>query len=299
MEQTVTGRRLRRIECGTSSGDVVIVGRSVYNEPALDPATERSRRIWNGGAYDRIAAGFRHDAEAFVERRALKPGQVVLDAACGSGNVTIPAARTGATVVGLDLATSLLEIAAQWSNEAGVSVTLDEGNVEELPYEDGQFDVVLSMFGLMFAARPERVVAELARVTRRGGQVVLANWTRAGFVGQMLAMHAAMVPPAPGAQSPLLWGDEAVLRDRFDERTWKVETVPRTITFRYPFTPAGTAELFRSSYGPSVRVFDALDEDGRAALIAQLAAHWKEHHRGGGDATRVDAEYLEVIATRR
>src|SRR5688572_12332366 len=175
--------------------------------PHADALTERSRRIWGAGDYDRIAAGFRHEAEAFVGRLALRPGLAVLDAACGSGNLAIPAARTGATVTGFDLVPALLADAARWARRERLAVAFEEGNVEALPYADGQFDVVLSMFGVMFAARPDRVAAELARVTRPGCRVALANWTRAGFTGQMLAMHAAAAPPPAGVPSPLLWGD--------------------------------------------------------------------------------------------
>jgi SAM-dependent methyltransferase len=266
---------------------------------AGDPLTQRSLRVWGAGDYDRISAGFRDGAEAFVGRRALRPGQRVLDVACGSGNLTIPAARTGASVVGLDLVPALLEAAARWAAQEGVTVTLDEGNAEALPYADGSFDVVMSMFGVMFAARPERVVAELARVTRPGGQVALANWTRGGLTGRMLAMHAALVPPPAGVPSPLLWADEDALRERFDARTWRLTTMRRTLTFRYPQTTAGTAELFRAAYGPTVRTFGAPDEDRRATFAADLAAHWSQHGRTAGAPTEVEAEYCEVIAVRR
>ena len=267
--------------------------------PQRDALTQRAHRIWSAGDYDRVAAGFRHEAAAFVQRRELRSSQVVLDAACGSGNLTIPAARTGAAVTGLDIVPSLLAAAGAWAEREELTIALDEGSVEELPYADAQFDVVLSMFGIMFAARPERVVAELARVTRPGGQVALANWTRTGFTGRMLAMHAALVPPPAGVPSPLLWGDLDAVRERFDDRTWRLSTTVRTLTFRYPHTPAGTSELFRATYGPTVRAFEALDEDHRASLAADLAAHWSKHQRGTGSTTEVDAEYLEVVAVKR
>jgi len=289
----------RELDCGTPTGDVVARPATVLR--AVTPAdalTERSLRVWSAGDYDRISAGFREEAEAFVARRKLGRGLNVLDAACGSGNLTIPAARTGARVTGLDLVPELLAEAAGWARLEHVPVDVREGNVEEMPFEDARFDVVLSMFGLMFAARPERVMAELARVTRPGGQVALANWTRAGFVGRMLAMHVERVPPPPGVPSPLLWGDEETIRRRFDANLWHVTATARTLTFRYPYTPAGTAELFRSSYGPTVRTFEAVDEDVRASLAADLAAHWTKHQRPSAETTEVDAEYLEVVATR-
>ena len=287
------------LDCGTPTGDVVahpaIVCRAT---PDPDALAERARRVWSAGDYDRIAAGFRHEAEAFVRRRRLAPGLKVLDAACGSGNLAIPAARTGACVTGVDLVPPLLEVAARRARRERVAIRLQEGNVEDLPFDDGEFDVVLSMFGVMFAPRPARVVEELARVTRPGGVVALANWTRGGFVGRMLAMHVAAVPPPPGTPSPLLWGDEATVRERFDESIWEVGTSVRTLTFRYPHTPAGTAELFRAAYGPTVRTFEALDEDRRASLAGDLTGHWARNHRSSAPATEVDAEYLEVVATR-
>jgi ubiquinone/menaquinone biosynthesis C-methylase UbiE len=142
---------------------------------SIDLLTERSRYIWSAGNYDRIANGFRLEALEFVNRLGLTPDLNVLDAACGSGNLTIPAARTGARVTGFDLVSSLLDDAAMMAARERLIMRLDEGTVEELPYEDGEFDVVMSMFGVMFAARADRVMRELKRVTRPDGRVALAN----------------------------------------------------------------------------------------------------------------------------
>lgn len=295
-DATATEWRIR--DRGISNGDAHAHGTAqLHVEP--DPMTERTRRVWSAGAYDRISAGFRLEAEAFVERLALAPHTRVLDAACGSGNLTIPAARTGARVTGFDLVPELLDAAASWAAREALMVDLDHGTVETLPYADGQFDVVMSMFGVMFAARPERVVTELTRVTRPGGRVALANWTREGFIGRLLATHVAYVPPPAGVPSTLLWGDESVMRERFHERDWLVTSKRRVLTFRYSHTPAGTAELFRGSYGPTVRTFEALDEDRRASFAAELRDLWERHQRPGADTTEVDAEYLEIIAIRR
>lgn len=272
----------------------------ISNDLLGDPAIDRARRIWGAGDYDRISAGFREEAEAFVARRGLKRGMRVLDAACGSGNLTVPAARTGASVTGIDLVSQLLTATLKWAGRERLDVTLDEGTVERLPYGDAEFDVVLSMFGLMFAARPDAVMRELVRVTKPGGTVALANWTRGGFIGRMFALHTGMVPPPSGVPSPLLWGDEAVLHERFEDRDWTRVTVERrTLTFRYALTPAGTAELFRSSYGPTVRTYEALDEDRRAAFGAAMAEHWIRGNRAQGQVTVADAEYVEVVAVRR
>lgn len=267
--------------------------------PLADALTERSRAIWSAGSYDRIAAGFRRDAATFVDRLGLTPDLNVLDAACGSGNVTIPAARTGARVTGLDLVPGLLNAASSWAARESVIVRLDEGSVEEMPYMTAEFDVVLSMFGVMFATRADQAVSELARVTRPGGRVVLANWTPTGFVGQMLWKHIAYSPPPLGVSSPLLWGDEAIVHERFTEREWDVTTTTRTLTFRYPYPPAGAADLFRHAYGPTVRVFATLDKPAQARFEAELVDHWAIHQRPGVENTEVDAEYLEVVAVRK
>jgi ubiquinone/menaquinone biosynthesis C-methylase UbiE len=288
-----------RLDCGDAVGDVDVRPILSHSAPASDPATERSQRIWSAGDYDRISAGFRQEAEEFVERLALTPAQDVLDSACGTGNLAIPAARSGANVTGFDLVPALLEATARWAAREELTIQLDQGTVEALPYDDASFDVVLSMFGLMFAARPDRVAAELARVTRRGGRVALANWTRSGFIGQMLAMHVAFVTPPEGSVSPLLWGDEAVVRERLHDSQWVVTTTPRTLTFHYPYTPAGTAELFQTCYGPTIRTLEALDKQRARLLMADLVHHWERNQRPGAQGTEVEAQYLEVVAVRR
>lgn len=263
-----------------------------------DPLTERARGVWSAGDYDRISTGFRGEAEDFVGRLKLTEDHNVLDAACGSGNLTIPAARTGARVTGVDLVGSLLEHADSWATRENLRIPFDQGTVEDLPYEDGEFDVVMSMFGVMFAPRPGRTVSELTRVTRSGGRVALANWTRDGFIGQMLALHVKYVASPLGVPSPLLWGDEEMIRARFDEHHWRVSTKLRTLTFRYPYTPGGTAKLFRTAYGPTLRTLESLSTERRGRLAADLLDLWTDNNRRGAIGTQVDSEYLEVIAER-
>jgi SAM-dependent methyltransferase len=294
----------RHAPCGAVTGDVTTIAVPVhrpgeYTRPAAEPAADRVYRLWAAGEDDRIAAGFRHGAEAFVGRLQLGPGLRVLDAACGSGNATIPSARTGAEVTGLDLVGAALQAASIRAAREGLPVTLDQGSVERLPYPEGAFDVVLSMFGVMFAARPDRVLAELARVTRPGGRVALASWTPGGFMGQLLAIHAGVVPPPLDLPDPLRWGDPAVVREWFDDGPWEVTTEVRTLTVRYPHSPGGTAELFRAAYGPTVHAFEPLDEDRRAELAADLTDHWTRHRHATAAGTEVEAEFLELLAVRR
>jgi ubiquinone/menaquinone biosynthesis C-methylase UbiE len=283
---------------GIRTGDVVTTGpfgdrRAV----ASDPLSLRSRLTWTSGDFARIATGFADGAAAFVDRLSLSRGERTLDVACGTGNLTLPAARAGAVVTGLDIAPNLLERARISAIQSGVTIQFDEGDAECLPYASGSFATVVSMFGVMFAPRPERALSELFRVTRGGGRIALANWTPAGFIGEMLRAHAALVPPPDGVPSVLHWGDSEIMSERlasYGSRIRSVSMTPRTIALEYPLSPGGVVELFRDAYGPSVRAFAGLDEDGRAKLYSDLKRLWKQHNSATQFFTQVHAEYLDV-----
>ena len=151
----------------------------------------------------------------------------------------------------------------------------------------------------MFAAHPDRVLAEVTRVTRPGGRFAVSSWTRSGFMGELFGIEAALVPGSLETPDPLRWGEAGVVEDWFDDREWRVTAAPQTAILRYPHTPSGTAELFRAAHGPTVWAFESLDEDRRALLAADLAAHFARHRRTSAAGTEVEAEYLEVVAVRR
>ena len=157
-----------------------------------DPATERIRATWTAGDFGRIAVGYAPGAAEFIARLDLAHGERVLDVACGTGNLALPAARAGANTTGIDIAPNLIAQAIESAAAEGISARFDVGDAEELPYADGSFDTVVSMFGAMFAARPTRAAAELLRVTRSGGRIAMANWTPTGFIGQMLRIIVAL-----------------------------------------------------------------------------------------------------------
>jgi SAM-dependent methyltransferase len=289
--------------CGTSNGAVSTValdlGRTGAHRAAMVTATERVRRLWSAGDEARIEAGYREGAEAFASRATLGPGVAVLDAACGSGNVAIAAARTGATVTAVDIVASSVEATAARAIREALTVSAQQADVERLPHADARFDVVLSLFGVMFAARPDRVLAELARVTRPGGIVRVGSWSLTGFMGDFYSMHDALVGSPLDAPDPLGWGDAATASEWFDETAWEVTAEERSISMRYPHTPAGTAELFRAAHGPTVHAFASLDVDDRAEFALQVLSHWRRSHRSTSRGTAVSAEYLEVVAVRR
>ncbi|MGH9903196.1 MAG: class I SAM-dependent methyltransferase [Pyrinomonadaceae bacterium] len=263
----------------------------------MEALKSRLKATWMAGDFDKIAQVIEPGAAEFIERLGLAPGTRVLDVACGSGNLSLPAARAGAVVTGLDIAPNLIETARKRARASGLKIKFDEGDAEQLPYQDASFDTVVTMFGAMFAPRPETTARELLRVCRPGGRVAMANWTPAGFIGRMFKTTAAHVPP-PGIPSPLLWGDEAIVRERLRSGVADLQTARRMISFRLPIRPEQTVDYFRAWYGPTLRAFAALDEDGRAALGRDLTRLWSEHNRATDGTTHVEAEYLEVVATR-
>jgi SAM-dependent methyltransferase len=267
-------------------------------QPEMESLKTRLKSMWMAGDFGQVAKVIEGGGVEFIERLQLKPGEKVLDVACGTGNLAIPAARTGAIVTGADIATNLLEQARTRAAAEGLNIQFDEGDAENLPYGDGAFDVVVTMFGAMFAPRPELVSSELVRVARSGGRIAMANWTPAGFIGQMFKVTGQHVPPPPTMPSPIKWGDEETVRERLREGIASLSLTPRMCVFDYPFSPAEVVEFFRLYYGPTQRAFAALDENGQAALRKDLENLWAEHNQASDGATRVEGEYLEVVATR-
>jgi SAM-dependent methyltransferase len=257
----------------------------------------RLKTTWMSGDYDLFSRFLEKDAERFFRRLGVKTGARLLDVGCGAGQLALIAARAGAQVTGCDIATNWLEKARARAADEGLNITFEEGDAESLPYEDAQFDAVISLIGAMFAPRPDLVAAELTRVCRPGGLIAMANWTPDGFVGQMFKTISRYIAPS-GMPAPALWGDEATVRGRLQEGITNVKCAPRIYRFDYPFTPNAVVEFFRINYGPMSRAFASLDASGQEKLRNDLVLLWSAHNKAVGDATEVDAEYLEVIAAR-
>lgn len=257
----------------------------------------RLKDIWMAGDYDRFSRYMEHDAAAFYERLNVPPGCCLLDVGCGSGQLALLAARDGVNVTGVDIATNLVERARARAQAAGLTARFEEADAEDLPFEDGSFDFVTSLIGAMFAPRPEMVAKELLRVCSPGGTIAMANWTPQGFVGEMFRTIAKFIAPS-GMPSPVLWGEEATVRDRLGRGVSSLNFTRRFYSFNYPFPPAEVVDFFRSYYGPTNRAFASLDQEGQKKLHSELTRLWTSHNRGGDEFTAVKAEYLEVIATR-
>jgi SAM-dependent methyltransferase len=260
----------------------------------LQALKARMKAVWSAGDFGKMAPFVAAEAEQFVARLNLQPGMQLLDVACGTGNTSIPAARAGALVTGIDIAPNLLAAAAAWARREGLAVEFDEGDAEDLPYAGGRFDAVISMFGAMFAPRSEKVVAEFARVCRPGGLIAMANWTPHSFVGKSFQVNSRFVPPPPGIPAPVLWGEEAVARERFASVTGKFEAQRRELVLDYPFGPAELVEFLRVNLGPVQATYARLDEEGKKQLSAELEQLHSEHNQGDANRTIVTSEYLEV-----
>jgi SAM-dependent methyltransferase len=264
----------------------------------MEALKAKLKTTWTSGDFGQIAKSYQSGAAEFISRLDIKPGERVLDVACGTGNLTIPAAQNGANVIGVDIAPNLLEQGRKWAKMEGLTIRFDENDAEALPYDDASFDTVITMFGAMFTPQPDVVAAELARTCRPGGRIAMANWTPGGFIGQMFKIVGQHVPPAPGMPSPLLWGDEATVRERFNGSVSNLQLTRRSITFNFPFSASEVVESFRRYYGPTYKAFGALDETGQTALYQALAQLWSAHNQSRNGITQVESEYLEVVAIR-
>lgn len=266
--------------------------------PDGDAVRARVRATWTAGDFDRIAVGFEEGAAEFVGRLRLKANERVLDVACGTGNLTLPAARLGARVTGIDIAPIAIAHLAQRADVAGLTIDAREGDAEALPFADGTFDTVMTMFGAMFAGHPDQAAGEMLRVTRSGGRIAMANWTPDGFVGEMLKITVGYLPPPPGVPSTLLWGVPEIVQERLGGGIRKLQLKRRAMVLAYPINPEETVNLFRTWYGPTVRAFAALDDAGQRGLFGDMVKLWTDHNTAGPDATRIESEFLEVVATR-
>lgn len=268
--------------------------------PTMQQIKAAMRATWNAGDFGVIAKANTKSADAFVARLALPTGTNVLDVACGTGNVAIPLARMGCRVTGVDIAANLLVQARDRALIEGLSIDFDEGDAEQLPYSDASFDAVVTMFGAMFAPRPEHVVREFARVLKPGGLLAMANWTPASFTARMFHVGSKHAPPPAGIAPPVLWGDEAIVRERLSANFTNIATELVPIDFDMEVNPAGAVDFFRRYFGPMQVAFSRLDSVGQTAFAADLEALWSSANVSPDPENRtlVRNEYLQVTATR-
>jgi len=277
--------------------------------PARQPQTANpNKALWEKGDFTRIAQSMRESGDALVQAIGIAPGSRVLDLGCGDGTTVLPAARRGAEVLGVDIASNLVRAGRRRAEAEGLeNIRFEEGDACELDaLEDASFDLSVSIFGAMFAPRPFDVARELVRVTRAGGRIVMGNWipNDPTLVAQILKISAAFTPPPPaGFVSPMTWGIEENVLERFAAAgipATRVAFARDTFTFRYPGTPAAFVDEFRNYYGPTMNAFEAAAKNGKDAELydALVELFTRENRSGRADSTSIPANFLRVTVSR-
>jgi SAM-dependent methyltransferase len=263
-----------------------------------------NRVLWEKGDYTRIAATMRGSGEALVKTLGIKKGLKVLDLGCGDGTTTaLPAAKLGADVLGVDIARNLVAAGNRHVQSAGIkNVQFQEGDAADLAeLRDQSFDIVVSIFGAMFAAKPFDVAKEMVRVTRPGGRIVMGNWipNDPNLIAQVFRIRAAYSPPPEGFISPMTWGIEANVLERFASAGIPQENVAffrDTYNFSFPGPPARLVDEFRRYHGDTMNAFEAAHKNGRADdLRKELEALFESQNANPGqDATLIPTAFLRV-----
>lgn len=264
---------------------------------ALEAVKAKQQATWASGDYAVVGTSLQMIGERLCEAVDLSAGWKVLDVAAGNGNAALAAARRGCDVVATDYVEALLERARLRADADGLPLVTRVADAEDLPFGDASFDAALSTVGVMFTPNPQRAAGELVRVVRRDGRIGLANWTPEGFVGQMFKIIGHHVPPPAGVPSPLQWGTDDYLDDLLGTEC-RLDVARRTFAFRYR-SAVDFFETLKEFYGPLVKAWSALDEEGRSSLRDELIRLADDHNRNEQGALTVDAEYLQVVATRR
>lgn len=259
----------------------------------------KHRTLWALGDYPTVATQVIPTlGPVLVDACAIGAGDRVLDVAAGSGNVAIPAALAGATVVASDLTPELLEAGESAARRRGVDIRWEIGDAEALPYPDDEFDVVVSCVGVMFAPHHAAAAAELIRVCRPGGRIGLVSWTPQGFIGQMFTTLKPYVPPPPpGVQPPPLWGNEDHVLGLLGDRAVGIRAERRSVTVDRFATPEEFRDFFKANYGPTIAAYQGLaDQPDRTAALDRDMVELARHHDIGSSKTVMNWEYLLLTA---
>jgi SAM-dependent methyltransferase len=262
-------------------------------------AQQRARATWSAGDFDAIAERILSVGTDLVDRMQVREGERVLDVACGTGNATIPAAKLGADTVGLDITPELFEDARRHAAESGVEIDWVEGDAEDLPFEDGSFDVVLSTFGNMFAPDHRAAAREIARVVKPGGRFGLACWRPDGTIGRMFATVGKFAPPPPdGFQPPPLWGVRDHVTEVFEGTGVELDFVDRIVEWHFDSVDEVMGE-FPEKFGPMVMLRRAIEPEGKwPAFLDELRGYYEDISRSEDGGIAYEGEYLITMGTK-
>jgi SAM-dependent methyltransferase len=268
--------------------------RPATGQPDLKALKARQHAAWSAGDYAVVGTTLQIVGEQLCESLDLRSGQKVLDVAAGNGNASLAAARRWCDVVSTDYVPALLGRARERAAAERLDIEFREADAEALAFADGSFDAVLSTFGVMFVADPERAAAELLRVCRHGGKIGLANWTPEGFIGQLFKTIGKHLPPPPGAKSPALWGTPARITELFASPGTSIQTTSRHFVFRYR-SAEHWLEVFRTYYGPVLKAFAALGPAAQEALERVQRLGGSRHGRAERVSRDRDHEALTKV----
>lgn len=267
-----------------------------------------NKALWEKGDFTKIAAAMRDSGEELVESLGVQGGMDVLDLGCGDGTTALPAAQRGANVLGVDIAENLVAAGNARAAAAGLdNLRFQEGDASNLrDLADESFDLVVSMFGAMFAPRPFDVAREMVRVARSGGRIVMGSWIPGDptLIAQVLKISSAYTPPPPeGFVSPVTWGVEDNVRERFGAAGVPAENIAcerATYVFRYPGPPSELLQTFKRYYGPTMNAFEAAAKEGKAEqLETELTQLFEQHNRADADRTEIPATYLKAVIAKK
>jgi ubiquinone/menaquinone biosynthesis C-methylase UbiE len=265
--------------------------------PDYESIKRRQQATWATGDFGRIGVQLQIVGESLCEAVDLRSTDRVLDVAAGNGNASLAAARRYADVTSTDYVPDLLEQGLRRAGAEGLTMRTRIADAENLPFSDGEFDVVLSTYGVMFAPNQARAAAEMLRVVKPGGRIGLANWTPDGLIGELFRLIGRFVPPPAGLSSPSAWGTETRLVELFGPAAADIRTQRKPYVFRYR-SAEHWIDVFRTYYGPVNKAFAALEPAKQQELHDAIAALLERFNRGGNASLTAPADYLEVVITK-
>lgn len=269
------------------------------SSPDITAIKQKMADTWANGDFGVIAHTLMPAAEDFVNSLEIKPGEKVLDVACGSGNLAVLAAQKNADVKGIDIVDDLIRQSIERAEGNNLNIKFIVGDAEDMPYPDNEFDYVITMFGAMFCPRPDVAAKELFRVCKPGGKVAMANWTQNAFAEDFFGtVRKYAPPPPPGISPPNEWGNEEIVKQRLSSYSSDIQLTHKSFEIVYPVSPAETTEIFTRHFGPVKSIYDNMDESLRKEFTDEITAVFTKHNISNEGNNVMVGDYLEVIAIK-
>lgn len=268
--------------------------------PELQAVKNRIKSVWSNGDFGILAKVLEPEEKKLFRRLSIPKGASLLDVACGSGTIALEAARNGIKAKGLDIVEDLIRQAQESSRAENLEIDFIVGDAEDMPYADSQFDFVITVFGAMFCPRPLVAAGELFRVCRPGGNVVMGNWTTEGEINDFFdVVSKYSQPQPPGVPSPMEWGTRKLVEERIGSKCSNLEMEIRKLIMDFPMAPPEVSSHYIKYFGPTKTVYDMLEDKSKAEFERDLTEVWVKNNKGTPDNTIIEADYLQVVATKK